>query len=90
MLEKKPYTKTLFTKMLVFYLLLVIVGGGAMLWAVVKTQVVDGEMWRKVALKREKIERIDPARRGTIFSSDGKVLATTVPVCDLLLDLPLA
>lgn len=87
MLEKKPYTKTLFTKMLVFYLLLVVVGGGAMLWAVVKTQVVDGETWRKVALKREKIERIDPARRGTIFSSDGKVLATTVPVCDLLLDL---
>ena len=73
--------------MLVLYLLLVIGAGGAMLWAVIKTQVVDGDMWREVASKREWIDRVEPARRGTIFSSDGKVLATTVPVCDLCLDL---
>ena len=73
--------------MLVLYLLIVLVAGGAMLWAVIKTQAVDGDMWRKIASKREWVERVDPARRGTIFSSDGKVLATTVPVCDLCLDL---
>ncbi len=73
--------------MLVLYLLLVIGAGFAMLWAVIKTQVVDGEMWREIASKREWIDRVEPARRGTIFSSDGKVLATTVPVCDLCLDL---
>ncbi len=73
--------------MLVLWLLLVVVGGGAMLWSTIKTQVVDGDMWREKAKAREFTERIEPARRGTIFSSDGKVLATTVPVCDLCLDL---
>lgn len=73
--------------MLVLYLLLVVVGGGAMIGALIKTQVVDGEMWREKASKREWIERVETARRGTIFSSDGKVLATSVPVADLCLDL---
>lgn len=85
--DQKSHNKPLFTKMLVLYLLLVLVGGGAMLWATLKTQVVDGDMWRKKAQEREQVHRTDPARRGTIFSSDGKVLATTVPVCDLCLDL---
>lgn len=73
--------------MLVLYLLLTLGAGGAMLWATIKTQVVEGEMWREIASKREWVDRVEPARRGTIFSSDGKVLATTVPVCDLCLDL---
>ena len=86
-MEKKKYTKPLFTKMLVLYLLLTLGAGGAMLWATIKTQAVEGEMWREIASKREWVDRVEPARRGTIFSSDGKVLATTVPVCDLCLDL---
>lgn len=86
-MEEKYNNKALFTKMLVLYLLLVVVVGGAMLASTIKTQVADGEMWRKKAKSREEIERSEPARRGTIFSSDGKVLATTVPVCDLCLDL---
>lgn len=86
-MEEKRNNKALFTKMLVLYLLLVLVVGGAMLASTIKTQVVDGDMWREKAKAREEIERIEPARRGTIFSSDGKVLATTVPVCDLCLDL---
>ena len=73
--------------MLVLYLVLVLGAGGAMLWATIKTQLVEGDMWREIASKREWIDRVEPARRGTIFSSDGKVLATTVPVCDLCLDL---
>ena len=73
--------------MLVFYLLLVVVGGVAMYVSIFKTQVVNGDMWRKKAESRERIERTEEARRGTIFSSDDKVLATTVPVCDLCLDL---
>ena len=86
-MEEKHNNKALFTKMLVLYLLLVIVVGGAMLASTIKTQVVDGDMWRAKAKDREEIERIEPARRGNIFSSDDKVLATTVPVCDLCLDL---
>lgn len=73
--------------MLVLYLLLVVAGGGAMVGALIKTQVVEGDMWREKALKREWIQREETARRGTIFSSDGKVLATSVPVADLCLDL---
>ena len=81
-MEEKKNNKVLFTKMLVLYLLLVVVVGGAMLASTIKTQVVNGEMWRKKAKSREVIERIEPARRGNIISTDGKVLATTVPVCD--------
>jgi cell division protein FtsI (penicillin-binding protein 3) len=73
--------------MLVLYLLVVAVAGGGMLVCTVNTQVVNGEMWREKARAREVINRTEEARRGTIFSSDGKVLATTVPVCDLCLDL---
>lgn len=73
--------------MLGVYLVLVAVVGGGMLWATLRTQVVQGDMWRERAHSREYIKRSEPARRGTIFSSDGKVLATTVPVCDLCLDL---
>lgn len=86
-MEEKKNNKVLFTKMLVLYLLLVVVVGGAMLVSTIKTQVVNGEMWRKKAKSREVIERIEPARRGNIISTDGKVLATTVPVCDFCLDL---
>lgn len=86
-MEKNENNKKLFTKMLVLYLLLILVAGGAMLWATIKTQVVDGEMWRQKALEREEMIRVETARRGTIFSSDGMVLATSVPVRDLCLDL---
>ena len=86
-MEEKKNNKVLFTKMLVLYLRLVVVLGGAMLASTIKTQVVNGEMWRKTAKSREVIERIEPARRGNIISTDGKVLATTVPVCDFCLDL---
>lgn len=84
---KKEYNKPLFSKMLVLYLILVIIGGIAMLWSTLRTQVVEGEMWREKARSREHITRSEAARRGNIYSSDGKVLATTVPVCDLCIDL---
>lgn len=87
MSNEKEHNKSMLTKMRVFYLLAVVLGGGAMLAATIKTQVVDGDMWREKAKHREVTERIEPARRGTIYSSDGKVLATTMPVCDLCLDL---
>ena len=54
-MEEKHNNKALFTKMLVLYLLLVIVVGGAMLASTIKTQVVDGDMWRAKAKDREEI-----------------------------------
>ena len=73
--------------MLTVYLILVIVVGIGMLAATLRTQLVQGDMWREKAKSREFITRSEMARRGTIYSSDGKVLATTVPVCDLCIDL---
>lgn len=86
-MKKEQHNKELFSKMLGVYLVLVVVVGVGMLCATLRTQVVQGEMWREKAHNREYVKRSEPARRGTIFSSDGKVLATTVPVSDLCLDL---
>ena len=85
-MEEKFENKPLLVKMTVLAILLVVVCGSAMLISTIKTQAVDGDMWREKAKSREWIYRTEAARRGTIFSSDGKVLATTVPVCDFYLD----
>ena len=47
----------------------------------------NGEKWRSKSAKREAELRSDPAQRGTIYSTDGKILATTMPVCDFYIDL---
>lgn len=84
--------------MLVLYLLLTLVMGGAVVIAIVRTQTevvpgktrngIENKTWREWAAGREmQVNRIDTARRGDILSSDGKVLATTVSECDLYLDL---
>lgn len=74
-------------KMGLMFLALLVVVGGAILIATIKIQYVDGDFWRKKAEAREKSVRTIPARRGNIYSSDGNILASTVPVCDLYLDM---
>ena len=69
------------------YLLLTLVVGALILIAIINIQWVHGDEWRARAEKREAGLRTDPARRGNIYSSDGKILATTVTECDLYLDL---
>ncbi len=73
--------------MVLLYLLLTLGVGVAIIVNTVKIQFVHGDEWRKRGLKREAGLRTDPARRGIIYSSDGKILATTVTECDLYLDL---
>ena len=73
--------------MTVFYLLLTLVGGIAIIVSLVKIQWVHGDEWRARGAKREAGLHTDPARRGNIYSSDGKILATTVTECDFYLDL---
>ncbi len=73
--------------MTAFYLLLTLVGGVAIFVSIVNIQWVHGDEWRARGEKRELWLRTDPARRGNIYSSDGKILATTVTECDLYLDL---
>ena len=79
--------KRLNTGMTVLYLLLTVGGGIAIFANLISTQWVHGDEWRARGEKRVADVRSDPARRGNIYSSDGKVLATTVTECDLYLDL---
>ena len=83
--EKKDTRMT--RGMTVFYLLLTIVGGIAIVASLINIQWVHGDEWRARGEKRELGLRTDPARRGNIYSSDGKILATTVTECDFYLDL---
>lgn len=73
--------------MTALYLLLTLGVGAAIVWGMVKIMWVQGDDWRARGERREADVRIDPARRGVIWSSDGKILATTVTECDLYLDL---
>ena len=73
-------------KMGILYLVLVLGFGGAILWSGIKVTWIDGDMWRERAAERTKDYREKKANRGNIYSSDGKILATTVPECDLYLD----
>ena len=70
-----------------FGVLITLGSGICILWGIVNIQWVHGEEWRELAENREASLRADPARRGNIYSSDGKILATTVTECDLYLDL---
>ena len=73
--------------MTALYLLLTLGVGAAIVGGMIKIQWVDGDEWRARGERREADVRTDAARRGVIYSSDGKILATTVTECDLYLDL---
>jgi len=83
---KKTDSQPSRAKMMILYLLLVLGFGIAILWSTIKVQWVEGDMWREKSEKRSKNHQTEQAHRGNIYSSDGKILATTVPVCDLYLD----
>ncbi len=83
--EKKDTRMT--RGMVVLYLLLTLGVGVAVVANIVNIQLVHGDEWRARGEKREAGLRTEPARRGNIYSSDGKILATTVTECDLYLDL---
>ena len=68
------------------FLIMVVGFGTAILWSSIKVTWVDGDMWRKRAEKLTKNYMDKKAQRGNIYSSDGKILATTVPECDLYFD----
>ena len=63
--------------MILLYLILVGVFGIAILWSTIKVMWVDGNMWRAKAESRTMNYIDQPAQRGNIYSSDGKILATT-------------
>jgi len=69
------------------YVLLTLIMGIAIFANIISIQFVHGKEWEKRRLKSEEDVHDEPARRGDILSSDGKVLATTVTECNLYLDL---
>lgn len=71
----------------ILFVLLIALAGGSILFAMIKTQWIEGKEWRERAAKRERDLQTIPAQRGNIYSSDGKILASTIPVCDFYLDL---
>ena len=85
--NNKDNNKRVTRGLTVLYLLLTLGVGAAIVAGIVKIQWVDGDEWRARGERRVEDVRPDPARRGNIYSSDGKILATNVTVCDLYLDL---
>ena len=69
-----------------YYVLVMTLAGLLIIGSLIKIQVIQGDMWREKASKRLLERRTSPARRGTIYSSDGKIIATTIPVADLYID----
>jgi cell division protein FtsI (penicillin-binding protein 3) len=61
--------------------------GAAIVVRIWHLQQVEGETWRaKADSLTTKLENIEPAR-GNIFSADGSLLATSVPIYDLRVDM---
>ena len=55
-------------------------------WNLIKLQLIDGAEWRSKAKNSTIVRRKVEAQRGTIYSSDGKILATSLPVYDIIID----
>ena len=85
--DDKKDNKRMTRSMTALYLLLTLGVGAAIVGGIINIQWVHGDEWRARGERREADVRTDPARRGNIYSSDGKILATNVTECDLYLDL---
>lgn len=60
--------------------------GGLILYSTVRIQFVEGDKWRAVGDSLHVKLRTVPAVRGSIYSEDGSLLATSVPMYKLSLD----
>jgi cell division protein FtsI (penicillin-binding protein 3) len=67
-------------------ILVLTVFGGAILYSAVRVQVVEGDKWRAMGDSLHVKFRKVPAIRGSIYSDDGSLLATSVPMYKLSLD----
>lgn len=83
--EKRKDGSALRLALLFFLLLFVAIVG--IVGCIIKIDVVDGDMWRRKANHCTESYIDQPAQRGNIYSSDGNILASTIPVCDFVLDM---
>lgn len=84
MSKKQPISGR--TKAGIIFLILTLGFGIVIVAALIRVIWVRGDFWRGEAEKRTKNYIEKKANRGDIYSSDGKILATTVPECDLYFD----
>lgn len=71
--------------MIVSILMLTLLGG-AIILSVVRVQYAQGEHWRAVGDSLHVRYQLIPAVRGSIYSDDGSLLATSVPIYKISLD----
>ena len=79
-----PRTDTLWKTYLVYFLVLTF--GIAILTKIILVLTKDSKELIQLAEKREYTNRVLEASRGNIFSSDGQLMATSVPVFDIYFD----
>ena len=60
--------------------------GGAIIFSIVRVQYAQGEHWRTMGDSLHVKHRNIPAVRGSIYSDDGSLLATSVPIYQISLD----
>ena len=79
-----PKTDTLWKTYLVYFLVLIF--GIAIIAKIIVVQTKDNKELEKLAEQREyRVDTLE-ASRGNIFSSDGQLLATTIPLYDVFFD----
>ena len=79
-----PKTDTLWKTYLVYVLVLIF--GVAIIAKIILVQTKDNKELEKLAEKREyRVDTLE-ASRGNIFSSDGQLMATTIPLYDVFFD----
>ena len=79
-----PRTDTLWRTYLCYFLILIF--GIAIIVKIIVVQTKDSKELQALAEKREYRVRTLEASRGNIFSSDGQLMATTIPVYDVFFD----
>ena len=79
-----PRTDTLWRSYLLYFLVLIF--GIAIIAKIIIVQAKDSKELQELAEKREYRMRTLEASRGNIFSSDGQLMATSIPVYDVFFD----
>ncbi len=70
---------------LAFFLVLLL--AGAIIWKVGKIQMANGEHWRQIADSLTTTYATIESTRGNIYSDDGSLMATSLPIYEIRLDL---
>ena len=77
--------KDILWRVLVSILMLTILGG-AIVYSIVRVQYAEGDEWRAIGDSLHVRHQQIPAVRGSIYSDDGSLLATSVPIYKISID----